>query len=175
MELWLVDINSELIEAWEKEFQEFPEVRIREGDILKIAENTIVSPANSYGYMDGGIDHIYTNYFGIKPQEEIQKLISLRPEGQLPIGAAVMVQTGNKKIPYMISAPTMIGPEPVPPSNAFFAMSAILQNATKNKKLVKKVFCPGLTTGVGQVPCKDAAREMADAYSKWKTKKKTAN
>ena len=77
MELWLVDIQPNLVDAWENEFNEFPEVQIVADDILKIAENTIISPANSYGFMDGGIDLHYTNYFGVKPQEEIQKLIKL--------------------------------------------------------------------------------------------------
>jgi hypothetical protein len=62
MELWLIDRNGELVEAWQKEFEGIDEVHTECGDILKIAENTIVSPANSYGYMDGGIDLEY-GYF----------------------------------------------------------------------------------------------------------------
>ena len=120
--------------------------------------------------MDGGIDLEYTNYFGLKPQEEIQKLIHLRPEGHLPVGAAVLVETGYEKIPYMISAPTMVNPGPVDASNVFFAMSAILQIAYKNKNIVKKIFCPGLATGVGRVPYDSATKEMANAYNKWKQK-----
>jgi O-acetyl-ADP-ribose deacetylase (regulator of RNase III) len=120
--------------------------------------------------MDGGIDLEYSNYFGLKPQEEVQKLIGLRPEGYLPVGAAVLVKTGNEKIPYMISAHTMVNPGPVDSSNAFFAMSAILQVAHRHKYIVKKVFCPGLATGVGQVPYESAAKEMARAYRKWKQK-----
>ena len=166
MLLCLTDIQDELVYHWKKEFSNFPEVQIVCGDILNEAENTIVSPANSYGYMDGGIDLHYTNYFGVKPQEEIQKLINLRPEGHLPVGAAVIVKTGNKNIPYMISAPTMVGPEPVNPSNAFFAMSAILQIASKNNKIIKKVYCPGLATGVGKVPFEEAAIESGKLNKK---------
>ena len=59
MQLNLIDINSSLVSAWTDAFAEFPEVNIREGDILKVAEDCVVSPANSYGYMDGGIDAVY--------------------------------------------------------------------------------------------------------------------
>jgi hypothetical protein len=55
MELWLVDINSELVETWRKEFAGFDNVHTKCENILQIAENTIVSPANGYGYMDGGL------------------------------------------------------------------------------------------------------------------------
>jgi O-acetyl-ADP-ribose deacetylase (regulator of RNase III) len=170
IELWLVDMNHELVRAWQKAFGDFDEVHIECENILDIAENTIVSPANSYGYMDGGIDLAYTDYFGLKPQEEIQKKISLRPEGYLPVGSAVLVVTGDNKIPYLISAPTMLSPGPVDSSNAFFAMSAILQVAHKNNHIVQKVFCPGLATGIGRVPYVQAAGEMAHAYGKWRQK-----
>ena len=99
MQLWLVDSNRELVDAWHKEFEGFKNVFIEYGDILEIAENTIVSPANSFGFMDGGIDQQYTDYFGLKPQEEVQALIRQRSDGYLPVGAAVLVKTGNKRIP----------------------------------------------------------------------------
>ncbi|MCP4153466.1 MAG: AraC family transcriptional regulator [bacterium] len=167
MEVWLVDINPELVSAWKKYFKDFKNVHIECEDILKIAENTIVSPANSYGYMDGGIDLMYTHFFGLRPQQEIQRLIGFRREGYLPVGAAVLVKTGDDRIPYMISAPTMISPGPVADCNAFFATAAALQVAHKNQNLVKKLFCPGMATGVGRVSPENAAKEMALAYRKY--------
>ena len=170
MTIWLVDVNPDMVEAWKKEFQGADGVVVQCGDILEIAENTVVSPANSYGFMDGGIDRAYTDFFGLKPQEEIQRLIASRPEGFLPVGAAVLVKTGNRKIPYMIAAPTMMTPGQVNAANAFFAMSAILRIAGQNRDIVEKLFCPGLATGVGGVSCERAAKEMATAYWKWKWK-----
>ena len=120
MELWLIDINPNLVQAWQKEFEGIPNVGVRLGNILDYAENTIVSPANGYGLMDGGIDQIYTDYFGMRPQQEILERIKHRPEGYLPVGSAVIVETGNAKIPYMISAPTMLVPQEVDKVNVFF-------------------------------------------------------
>ena len=35
----------------------------------------VVSPANSYGFMDGGYDLAITNYFGEALMEKVQRLI----------------------------------------------------------------------------------------------------
>lgn len=171
MNLHLVDINSDLTEAWEKSFRNFPEVEILCCDILSVARNTIVSPANSYGFMDGGIDRLYTELFGLQPQTEIQEHISQRADGFLPVGDAVLVRTGHPEIPYMISAPTMQSPGAIPSSNCFFAMAAILNTVERNREHVDHVYCPGLGTATGRLDPEIAATEMANAYQKWKSKK----
>lgn len=167
MELWLVDINADLVAVWEKEFKKFSEVNVLHGNILELAENTIVSPGNSYGFMDGGIDRLYIEYFGIHLQTEVMKAVSYRPEGYLPVGTGAFILTGDPQIPYMIAAPTMMTPGPVKSANCFFAMIAVLKVAYQNRKAVQKVFCPGLATGIGKVHPHLAAKEMANAYRKW--------
>ena len=170
MELYLVDHNPDLVEEWRKAFHGMDSIYCECNNILDIAENTIVSPANSYGFMDGGIDRLYTDFFGLRPQTEVQQAITGQEEGFLPVGSAVLVNTGHSRIPYMISAPTMMLPGAVPPSNCFFAMSAILLIAKRNVEKVKKVYCPGLGTGTGRVSPDLAAREMSHAYIKWKNR-----
>lgn len=168
MHLFLVDINPDMTTAWERSFKDLPGVEIILSDILAVAENTIVSPANSYGLIDGGIDGLYKDYFGDILQRNILNVILKNyPDGLLPVGSAILVETGNNKIPYMISAPTMEFPGPVRPINAFFAMNAMLKVAEKHKNIITKVYCPGLATGIGLVPEEDGAREMANAYKKY--------
>ena len=167
MELWLVDVDGELSEAWEREFAGLDNVFVRKGDILSMAQNTLVSPANSYGWMDDGIDALYTSYFGLQLQARLQRDIDEQREGKLAVGAALLVPTGDQRIPWLISAPTMENPGPVSPENAFFAMSAALKLAAKHPERVSRLFCPGLGTGVGGVDPREAAREMANAYRKW--------
>jgi O-acetyl-ADP-ribose deacetylase (regulator of RNase III) len=174
MKLFLVDQQSELVAHWKKEFALFPEVSVVCGNILSLAHNAIVSPANSYGYMDGGIDELYVQYFGIQIQDRVQDAISRRQEGYLPVGASLVVKTGHPKIPYLVVSPTMIIPEPVPPSNCFFAMAATLSTVSRIAAITH-LFCPGLATGTGQVPFDAAAEEMANAYSKWKVRNDAAN
>lgn len=135
---------------------------------MSVAENTIVSPANSYGLINGGIDGLYKDYFGDVLQRNILDAFSIRyPNGLLPVGSAILVETGNVKIPYMISAPTMESPGPVRPINAFLAMNAMLKVAEQYRSMITKVYCPGLATGIGLVPEEESAQEMASAYKKY--------
>lgn len=95
MELWLVDQNTELVNAWKQVFSDLPNVFVQHGDILSIAENAIVSPANSLGMMDGGIDLAYLNRFGLGMQRRLFDAIAKQPDHILPVGAAVLVETGD--------------------------------------------------------------------------------
>ena len=169
MELHLVDTNGALVASWKRHFSGLENVYIAEGDILAIAEDTIVSPANAYGFMDGSIDSLYLDFLGISVQNRLQDEIARRdyPEGYLPVGKGLLIPTGHDRIPYLIAAPTMITPSAVSAIHSFQAMIAVLDTAYRNRKAVRKVFCPGLATGVGQVPPEEAAREMADAVRKW--------
>jgi len=165
MRLHLVDCSPDVVRAWKHAFAPYSEIDISEDDILTVATTCIVSPANSYGFMDGGIDAQYTEFFGLRPQTELQHHIEKR--GELLVGASVVVRTGHQRIPYMICAPTMRSPGAVPKANAFYAMAAVLNAVTRNRDLLPDVFCPGLCTGTGRVSAADAASEMAHAYAKW--------
>jgi O-acetyl-ADP-ribose deacetylase (regulator of RNase III) len=167
MKLILIDQEPELVACWKREFAAFPEVEVVCGDILSLAQNAIVSPANSYGFMDGGIDGLYVQYFGDQIQTRVQDAISRRQEGYLRVGSSLVVKTGHPKIPYLVVSPTMLLPEAVSPANCFFAMSATLKAASRIAD-IKLLYCPGLGTGVGRVPFDVAAVEMANAYRKWK-------
>ena len=169
MHLHLVDTNSELVLAWTNAFRRFPEVEIRHENLLAIAEHCVVSPANSYGFMDGGIDAAYCAFFGRSIEGKVKEAIALRSEKMLPVGSSLSVATGNARIPYLIVAPTMTMPEAVESQNCYRAMRAILRIADQQQEIAKKIFCPGLGTGVGMVPPENAAAMMAQAYQDWKT------
>ncbi len=167
MKLVLVDQDHLLVNHWKKEFAPWSEVDVAAGNILSLAHNAIVSPANGYGIMDGGIDLLYLQYFGMGVQDRVLDAISRRQEGYLPVGASVVVKTDDPKIQYLVVAPTMLVPEQVSPANAFFAMSAALR-AASNTAGIRHLYCPGLGTGTGQIPPESAATEMANAYRKWR-------
>jgi O-acetyl-ADP-ribose deacetylase (regulator of RNase III) len=168
MRLYLVDADGTVAAALRDAFRPFPEVTVTLGDLLAIAENTVVSPANAYGFMDGGIDDAFRSFFGAAVEGRVRAAIGQRPEGHLPVGASVVVRTGSERIPYLIVAPTMLAPEPVDSRNCYRAMRAVLRVASAHEEVGRAVYCPGLGTGVGQVPPTEAAREMAEAYSDWK-------
>ena len=170
MKLHLIDTNSQLVKCWERAFSACPEVELIQGDILDLAHTAIVSPANSFGFMDGGIDLAYSNYFGPNVQESVFWAISTRPEGFLPVGASLMIRTEHPKIPYLIVAPTMKLPGPVRPQNCYHSMVAVLRIASQHEAKLTHVFCPGLATGIGEVRPEAAAEEMAAAYSDWQAR-----
>ena len=169
VEYHLRDKEEKIVEAWEKAFEEIQEVRISQGEIMKVKADAIVSPANSFGFMDGGIDLIYSLFFGWQLQERLQAKIVEQYEGELPIGQAIIIETNNEEIPYLISAPTMRLPMDVSDSvNAYLAFRASILavkhfNQTADKP-IKSVVCPGLCTATGNMPYNRSARQMAIAY-----------
>ena len=168
MHLRFVDGDAEVVVALRDAFRSYPEVEVAHGNLLGVAHHTVVSPANGYGFMDGGIDRAYLGFFGPGIQARVQEAIAQRPEGYLPVGASLIVRTGHKRIPYLLLAPTMLAPEAVARDNCYRAMRAVLRLAHSDANVGQVIFCPGLGTGVGGVaPCQ-AAEEMAQAYQDWK-------
>ena len=167
MKLHFVDINPEVSSALAVAFHGHPEVEVICGDILHHAVHCLVSPANSFGYMDGGIDAAYTAFFGQQIQARVQDAIHRRAEQMLPVGAALAVTTGHDRIPFMIVAPTMTMPEDIPASHAGRALRAALRLIQSEPHLAGDVYCPGLGTLVGRVSPPDAAASMLAAYEQW--------
>ncbi len=95
-----------LAQAWRQHCGDYPEVTFHVGSILDLEVEAVVSPANSFGFMDGGIDAAYSAHFpGI--QRKVQKEIREQYEGELLVGQAAVVETGNHRIKNIIVAPTM--------------------------------------------------------------------
>ena len=168
LKLHLVDLNDTLVAAWRDAFAAMPEVTVTAADILTVASGALVSPANSYGHMDGGIDAEYSAFFGTRVQRAVYDVVARRSERMIPVGAAEVVETGHSRVPFLIVAPTMEVPEQVPPSNSYRALRAALRAAGRWSDRVTDVYCPGLATGVGCVAPEEAAREMAAAYRDWR-------
>jgi O-acetyl-ADP-ribose deacetylase (regulator of RNase III) len=161
----LYAIDEDLVKAWEQEFRSKPlpdnlEVDIVLGDILHNRADAIVSPANSFGYMDGGIDLLYTEFFGQPLQKKLQDLLrGLRVGGELLVGDALAVHTGNLRIPWLISAPTMRTPQDLTGTiNAYLATRAAIHLAFSKEMF--SVLMPGMGTGCGNLDYKTAAVQM---------------
>lgn len=166
MKLTLIDLDLDVVNAWKEVFINHPEINIIHGDIFDYAYNTVVSPANSYGFMDGGIDKIYRKYFDAQLEKNIRNKISKLKEGYLPVGESLLVETKHEHIPYMIVAPTVFLPEAIPSKNCAFAFRSILIMSKKYPNKIKHIYCPGLGTGVGKVDPIESANEMLLAYEK---------
>ena len=166
--LHLVDCDKDVADAMKSAFRDFPEVSVACANIVDVARTCVVSPANGFGYMDGGVDLAYSQFFGRELEDRVRAAIATREEGHLPVGSSLVVSTGLARIPYMIVAPTMVMPEAVDPLHAARAMTAVLRAQRRHEAVLSAVFCPGLATGVGLVsPC-IAAMHMAAAYREWR-------
>jgi O-acetyl-ADP-ribose deacetylase (regulator of RNase III) len=138
-------------------------------DPVDIKADAIVSPANSFGFMDGGIDALYTYQFGDGLQQRLQARIAEEHGGELPVGMAVIVPTQHPDIPWCISAPTMRVPRDVAETvNAYLAfraaLRAVLAHNAAGLPRISTLLCPGLATAVGHMPVARCARQMRVAW-----------
>jgi O-acetyl-ADP-ribose deacetylase (regulator of RNase III) len=172
MKVYLRDLNEQLVDAWKLFFKNEPDVEVSAGDIWGKKADAIVSPANSYGFMDGGIDMVYTERFGWDMQDDLQAEISSRYHGELPIGQALVLKLKDPDYKYLISAPTMRVPRNVTGSvNAYLAFRAALISALEHNRTQEKpedrifsILCPGLGTMIGKMPVMVCAQQMYLAY-----------
>ena len=93
----------------------------------------IVSPANSFGLMDGGYDLAITEWFGDQLQERVQKYIIKNYYGEQPTGTSFITKA-NDKGQKLIHTPTMQTPRMIlDPFIVYQSMRSTLMCAYKNK------------------------------------------
>lgn len=166
----LVDVNKFICEEWKRAFMKYPNISVVNDYFENIPEyDCMVSAANSFGIMDGGVDLAITRFFGPKLQHDVQKVIMNEYFGEQPVGTSFIVKTGHKKHPFLAHSPTMRTPMKVTRTdNVYNAMLATLRAvATYNRnhrKKIKSIACPGLGTATGRVTPREAARQMELAY-----------
>lgn len=171
MEFHLVAYNAELYHAWLDAFADCEDVQVSEGDILCFQADAIVSPANSFGYMDGGLDLKYSEFFGWDLERRLQAKLAVEHGGELPVGQAVIVETHHSNVRYLISAPTMRVPMRVAETvNAYLAFRAVIRAVQVfnqfAKQPIRTILCPGLGTGEGRMPAQRCGAQMRAAYQR---------
>jgi O-acetyl-ADP-ribose deacetylase (regulator of RNase III) len=176
--LWLIG-DRELAVAWEEAFAGWgSEVVIREGRFQAFlgSFDALVSPGNSYGQMDGGIDRAITDEFP-QVQRRVWEMIAEQHHGYQPVGTATVLRTGDNRCPYLVHAPTMrmpmrlTGPLEVSVYDAMWAALLALEHHNRSvapEAQVTTLACPGLGTGYGGVAPERAAQLMAAAYRHWR-------
>jgi len=176
LKIYLAAVENDIADAWERHCGDLPGVTIHRGSILDLNVDAVVSPANSFGFMDGGIDHLYSDRFGWGVQDRLQELIRIRHNGELLVGTAEIVDTGNLQIPFVISAPTMRVPmiltNSVGPYLAARAALLLVRNGVVSfgalagepvSKVVTSIAFPGLGTGVGRIGPNTCAHQVRAA------------
>jgi O-acetyl-ADP-ribose deacetylase (regulator of RNase III) len=166
----LVDPKQELCDEFRKHFRELPRVDFVVGIFEELPEyDCMVSAANSFGLMDGGVDLAISNFFGWDLQERVQDRIIAEFRGEQPVGTSILVPTYHPDHPFIAHTPTMRVPMPITRTdNVYLAMGAWLRavqgyNVTSGQP-IRSVACPGLGTTTGRMRFSEAARQMALAY-----------
>lgn len=170
MHLILVDIDKKVTDAFKTYFADLPNVTVFHGKFQNVETyDCMVSPANSFGIMDGGIDAHITSYFGVQLMQRVQERLRDEWSGEQPVGTSIIVKTQHPQHPYLAHTPTMRVPMTIVKTdivyNAMWAMLHAVKHFNKTAETpIETILCPGLGTATGGMPAEEAARQMALAY-----------
>lgn len=167
----LADINGDVVEAWRAAFADEPGIEIRKGSILDQHVDAWVSPTNSRGRMDGGLDAVVKRHLGAGIQLRVQRAIRDRFAGTLPIGSAVCVPSGAINPKYLISTPTMETSAQNVSETLNVALAcaaafqAIHQQNAASPGSITSVALVGMGAHTGRVPARVCANLMWTGYT----------
>ena len=169
-----ISLNKEWVDYMKEYFKNTAMIIVDCANIEELPrENAcFVSPANSLGFMDGGVDLVLSRKImpGIeaKVKKRIEQLGIMSTLGRpyLPIGSALSVL--HELNTHLIVAPTMFLPHDVRGTqNAYWSFYAALKMwrklcSQKNKKF--QLIVTSHCCGVGKMSAKDSAEQMRRAY-----------
>jgi O-acetyl-ADP-ribose deacetylase (regulator of RNase III) len=173
-----MDINPEVIVSLSREFGKLPKEHwgctYRTGDILEHEGGSLVSPSNTIGNMDGGVDLCYAERFPGLEQRLMQYIGDYRG-GRMELGSAIVVPTNDSRFPQVVFAPTVVRPgDPASEESVYQAMAAVLTAAISHNAGIEMrcvdipridyLLVPGMGTGYGNLHPAKAACQMAQAY-----------
>ncbi|GAB2950121.1 hypothetical protein GCM10027280_43370 [Micromonospora polyrhachis] len=167
----LTDVNAKVVQAWRSAFADSPDVEIVKGSILVQRVDAWVSPTNSRGRMDGGVDAVIKRHLGPGIQLRVQRAIRDRFGEALPVGSAVCVTSGAANPKFLISTPTM--EESVADVretlNVALACAAAFQaihlQNERQPGSIRSVALVGMGAATGRVPAQVCANLMWAAHT----------
>lgn len=168
--LILVDLNEDVVSAWREAFVDEPQVAFHHGGFEELeAYDCMVSAANSYGLMDGGVDLAISKFFGWELMDRVQAHIIDEWLGEQPVGTSFLIETGHELHPWLAHTPTMRVPRDIRGTeNVYSAMFAMLRAVWRHNRVadrpIRTIACPGLGTATGRLPPDEAARQMHAAW-----------
>jgi O-acetyl-ADP-ribose deacetylase (regulator of RNase III) len=177
--LHFVSLNKVWIEEILTLFDKEPNINITFGHIESIdygnSLHVFVSPCNSLGQMNGGIDAIYSELF---PDCEtlVRNRIAMLPtktalgRSYLDIGAAIVVPLEAQQT-ALIVAPTMFYPENVSDTmnalTSFLAALLMMEKYTKNKPDLYTLVVTSHCCGIGGMNPETSAQQMYLAWQEF--------
>ncbi|MBU6283857.1 macro domain-containing protein, partial [bacterium] len=166
----LVDVNPKMVAAWREVFEDNPEVSIHQGSMLAQAVSAWVTPTNTRGSMDQGLDGLVRQHLGPAIQTRVQQAIATQFRGQLPVGCATCVETGCPQPRFLISTPSFASAAETVSDGLTVALAgaAALQAAEMQNRRVPgsivTLALPGLGANTGRLPVETCADLFWTAY-----------
>jgi O-acetyl-ADP-ribose deacetylase (regulator of RNase III) len=165
----LCDDNAQIAQTLANHFQDVDGVEVLAGNLFDLDCDALVSPANSFGDMSGGLDQQFDRFYEETAQRAAMDRIAKQFHGELPVGTATIIAMGTRRFPFLIVSPTMRVPGRVPGTiNAYLSMRAalvaVLDHNSDGLVRIDSVAVPGLCTGVGGMPAEESAPQMRAAY-----------
>jgi len=164
MKVTIVDPKQRLVDKINEYFTDVPSVNAVVGDFRNYSADALVSPANSFGIMDGGIDALYVEHLGKQMQKDLQNQIIKKFHGELPVGMSITIEINNPQFKWLISSPTMRVPMNISNTDhVYLAFRSMLLSAIKHPK-INTIVTPAFGTGVGKMDFEVAATQMKLAW-----------
>lgn len=172
MQLYLLDCNKLMVNAWKKYFHPIFDgiapVEFIRNDFVSFMRlhdrpiDAIVSPANAYGLMNGGYDAALTEYFGNDLQAAVQDKIVKEWFGEQPVGTSISLKIPNTDM-LLIHTVTMRTPSAIEdPTIIYQCMRTTLMEAIENH--CESVVIPAFGGFTGKLEPDVIAKMMYLAY-----------
>ena len=166
MKIFLLDKKAMMVDCWYAYFSNEADVSTVCDDLKHFLDNNnvdcVVSPANSYGLLDGGFDLAISEYFGWNLQKRVQDHILRNYRGEQPVGTSFIINTLKSGI-KLIYTPTMRVPFAVKdPMIVYQCMRTTLMTALENG--IGSIVIPAFCGECGDVDPKVIANLMFEAY-----------
>lgn len=173
LQFYIVDLNQSTVDAFKTAFGDLTNVSVERTNILSRAADCIVSPANSKGLMDGGVDGPINYALEHIDTRVVRPRIVKEYFGEQPVGTCMLIATGVARYPILAHTPTMRIPTDVSKTeNAYTAMRALLREVClynerallAKRTTIKSVLLTPFCTGAGSMSATTAAKQMRLAY-----------
>ncbi len=166
MKIYLLDISVAMTHWWKTYFKDCHNVEVVCDEFSRFMNShddvqCIVSPANSYGLMDGGYDLAITKYFGEGLQKKVQKYIIENLYGEQPVGTSIILNINDKQ--KLIHTPSMRIPSYIKdPMVVYHCMRTCLMTAIDNN--IESIVIPAFGGACGGLDFSIIANMMYHAY-----------
>ncbi|MCH5155221.1 MAG: macro domain-containing protein [Clostridiales bacterium] len=170
IKIFLLDRNPEMYAAWNKYFFGLENVSVVCMDFVEFMRRhkveCVVSPANSFGIMDGGYDAAISAWFGDELQQKVRQYIIDNLYGEQPVCTSIIIDTDVQGI-KLIHTPTMRTPSIITDERIIYHCTrSCLITALNNG--VNSIVVPAFGGLTGCVSCDKIAQMMWFAFDQLK-------